>query len=144
MLATSAPEEEFENLGEVLEIDEHVAAVTSAGDVERAKPAPDILTVAFEKAGVTPDRAIMVGDSVGDVEAAKRAGVQCVVLLSGGTGAAEVRVVCAERVSRSVLRLVLSAAAPAGAVKTRDRTVRVRVRVLETSNSKPMRSACTA
>lgn len=89
VLATSAPEDELERLRAVLKIDEQVATVTSAGDVEEAKPAPDIVAVALERAGVTPDRAMMIGDSIWDVEAAARAGVRCIALRSGGTEGAE-------------------------------------------------------
>ena len=49
---------------------------TSSADVEASKPAPDLLQLALEKAGAPPDvSSVMVGDSVWDVEAAKRAGM---------------------------------------------------------------------
>jgi phosphoglycolate phosphatase-like HAD superfamily hydrolase len=63
--------------------------VTSAADVGEAKPAPDVVQVALERAGVDAEHAVMVGDTVWDIEAAARAGVRCVALRSGGTGGAE-------------------------------------------------------
>jgi histidinol phosphatase-like enzyme len=60
VLATSAPDDELEVLRELLEVDEHLAVVTSAGDVDVAKPAPDLLHVALEKAGVEASDAVMV------------------------------------------------------------------------------------
>ncbi|RFA18132.1 HAD family hydrolase [Subtercola boreus] len=84
VLATSAPEEELKILLGVLEVDDSVQAVTSSEDVGTAKPDPDIIQSALEKAGVSADQAVMVGDSVWDVEAAKRAGVQSIGVLSGG------------------------------------------------------------
>ena len=91
VLATSAPPEELEMLLEVLDMGDTLDVVTSAQDAETAKPDPDILTVAVERAGVSPDRAVMVGDAVWDVQAAARAGVPCVGVLSGGTGRDELR-----------------------------------------------------
>jgi phosphoglycolate phosphatase-like HAD superfamily hydrolase len=63
--------------------------VTSSSDVDMAKPDPDIVRVALDRAGVGPDRAVFVGDTVWDVEAAARAGVECLCLRSGGISKAE-------------------------------------------------------
>jgi len=89
VLATSAPQDELDRLLPVLDIDEHTHAVTSGEDVETAKPRPDIIEVALERAGVEASRAFMVGDSVWDIAAADRAGVRCIGVLSGGTGAGD-------------------------------------------------------
>jgi HAD superfamily hydrolase (TIGR01509 family) len=89
VLATSAPEDELKTLRKVLNRDDIVSAITSSGDVETAKPDPDIVCVALDRAGVGPDRAVFVGDSVWDVAAAARAGVECVCLRSGGISQAE-------------------------------------------------------
>ena len=42
------------------------------GDVDEAKPAPDIFAIALERAGVPASEAVVVGDTVWDVEAASR------------------------------------------------------------------------
>ena len=89
VLATSAVPEELERLRAVLDVDDAIAEVVSAEDVEQAKPAPELVEVALERAGVPPECAIFVGDSVWDVEASRRAGVPCIGLLSGGFGKAE-------------------------------------------------------
>ncbi|MCU1583913.1 MAG: family hydrolase [Microbacteriaceae bacterium] len=89
VLATSAPEDELQLLRSALKIEDDVATVTSAADVGEAKPAPDVVQVALQRAGVDAENAVMVGDTVWDVEAANRAGVRCVALRSGGTGGAE-------------------------------------------------------
>ena len=91
VLATSASSEELDALLEVLDLGSAVAAVTSAKDVEAAKPHPDLVEVALDRAGVGPDRAVFVGDTVWDVEASGRAGVTCVGVLSGGISEAELR-----------------------------------------------------
>ena len=54
--------------------------------------------MALDKAGVPPDEAVFIGDTVWDVEACRKAGVRCIGVLSGGVsrdelisaGAAEV------------------------------------------------------
>jgi len=86
VLATSAPAEELEALLGVLDLEQSTYAVTSAEDVETAKPEPDIIHVALEKGGVTPANAVMIGDATWDMIAAGRAGVASIGLLSGGTG----------------------------------------------------------
>ncbi|RFA08872.1 HAD family hydrolase [Subtercola boreus] len=91
VLATSAPEDELKKLREALDAEDSLHAVTSADDVETAKPEPDVVRVALERAGVDASRAVMVGDTVWDVEAAARAGVSCIGVLSGGIGAAALR-----------------------------------------------------
>ena len=89
VLATSAPEDELSMLRAVLDRDSIVAAVTSAADVDAAKPNPGIVEVALDRAGVTAARAVLVGDAVWDAVASVRAGVPMIGLLSGGVSGAE-------------------------------------------------------
>jgi HAD superfamily hydrolase (TIGR01509 family) len=84
-LASSSEEDDVEALLRALDCDEAIAAVTSAGDVERAKPSPEVLDVAMDKAGLSPDRSVLVGDTVWDIESARRAGLECISVLTGGT-----------------------------------------------------------
>jgi phosphoglycolate phosphatase-like HAD superfamily hydrolase len=62
---------------------------TLVDTVKRTKPAPDLVEVARTK--VTVEEAVMVGDSTWDAEAAARAGVPTVGLLTGGFSEAELR-----------------------------------------------------
>lgn len=89
VLATSAPEDELKLLRKVLDCDELIAAVTSSADVDTAKPKPDIIEVALERAGVTAQHAVFVGDAIWDAEACSRAKVTCIGVLSGGVSASE-------------------------------------------------------
>ncbi|MGB8963597.1 MAG: HAD family hydrolase [Pseudonocardiaceae bacterium] len=89
VLATSAAPDELERLRSVLDIEDAVAEITAADDVEAAKPAPDLVQVALHRAGVTADRAVFLGDTVWDVQACGKAGVTCVGVLTGGISAAE-------------------------------------------------------
>ncbi|WP_395307645.1 HAD family hydrolase [Mycobacterium sp. AMU20-3851] len=89
VLATSAPEDELATLRAVLDRDELVSVVTSAGDVETAKPEPDIVQIALGRAEVSPQRAVFVGDAVWDAQAGVAAGVTCIGVLSGGVSRSE-------------------------------------------------------
>jgi len=89
VLATSAPEDELKTLRAVLDVDDHLTDVTSSEDVETAKPDPDIVKVALERAGEAPDDTVFVGDTIWDVQAAGRAGVRTIGVRSGGVSEEE-------------------------------------------------------
>jgi HAD superfamily hydrolase (TIGR01509 family) len=89
VLATSAPEDELAILRDVLDRENVVSEVTSSGDVDTAKPNPDIVEIGLARAGVSEDRAVLVGDTVWDAKASARAGVTSIGLLSGGVSRAE-------------------------------------------------------
>jgi HAD superfamily hydrolase (TIGR01509 family) len=91
VLASSASERELSALRAALGADDVIHTATSASDAGASKPDPDILGVALDASGVAADRTLLVGDSVWDVYAARRAGIPCVGLTCGGTGAAELR-----------------------------------------------------
>ena len=57
---------------------------TTSDDADRSKPDPDILVAALEKSGASPERAIMVGDTPYDIEAAGRAGLATIAFRCGG------------------------------------------------------------
>jgi phosphoglycolate phosphatase-like HAD superfamily hydrolase len=106
VLATSASPEELDALRKTLDSDDVIDAITSSEDVESAKPEPDLVQVALQRASVGADRAVFVGDTVWDVEAASQAGVPCVAVLTGGISAAELRQAGAVAVYRSVAELL--------------------------------------
>jgi HAD superfamily hydrolase (TIGR01509 family) len=84
VLATSAPKDELSILRQVFGRDDILSAVSSSADVDAAKPRPDIVGMALQRAGVTADRAVFVGDTIWDIRAAGRASVSCVCARSGG------------------------------------------------------------
>ena len=67
-------------------------------EVQRAKPDPDLFLAAAERLNVPITRAMVVGDSVWDLLAARRAGCLGIGLLSGGYGKDELEQVGAYRV----------------------------------------------
>ncbi len=105
VLATSAPEDELAILREVLDCDDLVSAVTSSADVDTAKPQPDIVEIALDRAGVDAANAVFVGDAVWDVEACQRAGVRTLAVLSGGVSQCELENAGAERVFENAMEL---------------------------------------
>jgi HAD superfamily hydrolase (TIGR01509 family) len=84
VLATSAGEEELALLRSALDCEDLICAVTSSADAERAKPHPDIVATALERVEADPADAILLGDTIWDVLAARRAGVPAAAVLSGG------------------------------------------------------------
>jgi HAD superfamily hydrolase (TIGR01509 family) len=120
VLASSANPGELDKLQAVLGAGEAVDEATSAGDVDQSKPAPDLVEVALDKAGLGPAEAMFVGDAVWDVQACQRAGVACVGVLSGGISAAELLDAGAVRVYRDAAEILAAFPAsllggPAGA-----------------------------
>lgn len=106
VLATSADPNELEHLLEVLELGDRVHAITSAQDVDRAKPNPDLVDAALAASGVGAEKAVFVGDTVWDVKAADAAGVPCVAVRTGGIGPQELSEAGAQEVYDDVVALV--------------------------------------
>lgn len=83
MLATSASDRELERHLDVLDARGIVDGWTSADDVGHSKPCPDLFEAAARKAGVTPEEALVVGDTPYDIMAAGTAGIRTVAVRSG-------------------------------------------------------------
>ena len=82
VLASSAKQDEVEHYLDLLDARELADGWTTSDDVEATKPEPDLVQAAVEKAG--GGDAVMVGDSTWDCEAAKRAGIETIAVLTGG------------------------------------------------------------
>lgn len=92
VLASSAQQRHVEVFLDKLDARDLAADWTTSADVENSKPAPDLLQVAIKKLGMPPDASsVMIGDSVWDVEAAKKAGMPAIAVRSGGFGDDELR-----------------------------------------------------
>jgi HAD superfamily hydrolase (TIGR01509 family) len=107
VLASSAGAHELPALIRTLGGMENIDLATSADDVENAKPEPDLFEVAMSRAGVQAANAVAVGDTVWDIEAARRAGIGCVAVLTGGTCAGELRAAGALAVHSDVAELLM-------------------------------------
>jgi membrane protein len=83
VLASSAKKDEVAHYLRLLDARKLVDAVTSIDDVDASKPEPDVFEAALAKAGVDADAAIAVGDTIYDIEAARRIGLATIGLTSG-------------------------------------------------------------
>ncbi|KLI06222.1 HAD family hydrolase [Mycolicibacterium conceptionense] len=106
VLASSAPEDELAITRKILDSDDAIAAATSSKDVDTAKPDPSIVQIALERAGVSAEQAVFVGDAVWDGEAATRLGVPFIGLRCGGVADSELEKAGAQAVFDDPLDLL--------------------------------------
>jgi HAD superfamily hydrolase (TIGR01549 family) len=91
-LASSAKADELKTYKKLANIEDLVEEETSSDDAEKSKPHPDIFEAALSRLDDTrPSEAIVVGDTPYDAEAAGKAGLQTIGLLSGGFPEADLR-----------------------------------------------------
>lgn len=89
VVASSGEREQTDRLLDLLGNADLLAERISGSEAEQGKPEPDLIEVALDRAG--SGRAVVVGDAVWDVEAARKAGVPCIGVLTGGFSAGELR-----------------------------------------------------
>ena len=89
VLASSAKENEVDHYLDLLDARKLADGWTTSADVAATKPEPDLVLAALEKAG--GGDATMVGDTTWDCEAAARAGVATIAVLTGGFSQQELR-----------------------------------------------------
>jgi len=105
VLASSAKEHELDYYLDLLDARELADALTSSADVEATKPDPDLVVASLEKTGDV-ERSVLVGDSKWDCEAAKRADVPVLAVLTGGFSPEELKEAGAEAVFESPAELL--------------------------------------
>ena len=89
VLATSGKAADLDWMQPAIGAEDAVTGATTSEDVDEGKPEPDLLTTAMRDHGLDPERTVAVGDTVWDVEAARKAGIPCIALTCGGIGAGE-------------------------------------------------------
>jgi HAD superfamily hydrolase (TIGR01549 family) len=82
VLASSAPQNQLDYYLDKLVARDLVDGWTTSEDVEATKPEPDLVRAALAKAG--GGESIMVGDTTWDIEAARRAGLETLCVMTGG------------------------------------------------------------
>jgi HAD superfamily hydrolase (TIGR01509 family) len=92
---------------ELLGVDPERTVVVTRDDVRRAKPDPDLFWAAATRLGADIEAAVIVGDSIWDMLAARRARGLGVGLLSGGYGQDELERAGAVRVYEDPADLLL-------------------------------------
>jgi HAD superfamily hydrolase (TIGR01549 family) len=105
-IATSGRLESARHSLQLLELDQDVPIITR-DQVRHAKPDPDLFLAAAEKLGVHITDSVVIGDSIWDLLAARRARALGVGLLSGGYGREELERAGAYRVYNDPADLLL-------------------------------------
>lgn len=91
-VASSAEASEVRAVLERARLTDLAEVVVTGDDVARSTPCPDVFGTALERLGpLGRGRAVAVGDSPYDAQAARRAGLATLGVLSGGFTAAELR-----------------------------------------------------
>jgi HAD superfamily hydrolase (TIGR01509 family) len=103
-IATSGRRPEIDASLAVLDVPDETVVV-QRGDVERAKPAPDLFLECARRLDADTDECFVVGDAVWDLLAARRARMLSIGLLSGGYGDDELTRAGAFRVYRDPAEL---------------------------------------
>lgn len=89
-LASSAKSEELQSYKKIARIEDLIEEETSTDDAEKSKPEPDIFLAAIKKLkSVKASEAIIVGDTCYDTEAAVKAKIKCIGVLTGGWATSE-------------------------------------------------------
>lgn len=83
---TNKPKQYTEPLMAALGLTASACAIVSADEVPKAKPAPDGLLLACQRAGVAPEHCWYVGDDKRDIDAGRAAGMKTVAAAWGYEG----------------------------------------------------------
>lgn len=104
VLASSGRPEHTRHFLELLDGEDAVDHIARGAGETDSKPAPDLIEKAVAEAD--GEHPMVIGDSVWDAEAARRAGALAVGLLTGGTGAAELEAAGAQTVCENIAALL--------------------------------------
>jgi HAD superfamily hydrolase (TIGR01509 family) len=77
-IASAAPRLNVEAIMGALGIESFFGAISSAEDVQRGKPDPQVFLVAAERLGIPPARCIVVEDAPAGIEGAHRGGMRAI------------------------------------------------------------------
>lgn len=85
---------------------DYFGSAVGMGDVENAKPAPDMILKSMEELGFSPGESAYVGDTEDDMAAARAAGVKGIGMTSGNSPAEKLLGAGAWRVADSIEELI--------------------------------------
>lgn len=106
VFATSAKQQDIDDLLRALDVTDRVDHVINSADVEAAKPSGDIFEAGLRAAGTDTQDSLVVGDTVWDVEAASKVGLKVAAVETGGNGRLELLEAGAVSVHRDAAHLV--------------------------------------
>jgi len=81
-VASSAPRANIAAILDALKLEHVFDAIVSAEDVQRGKPDPQVFLVAADRVSVPPARCIVLEDAPAGIEAARRAGMKSIGVLT--------------------------------------------------------------
>jgi HAD superfamily hydrolase (TIGR01509 family) len=84
VLSTSSDKEDVATYKRIIGIEDLVDEEATASDAQESKPEPDIFAVALKKIGAPADRAVALGDTPYDAQAAGKLGIRVIGLTCGG------------------------------------------------------------
>jgi len=105
-LASSAHQREIEDYKRIANIEDIIEESSSSDDANRSKPHPDIFEATLKKLGVEAKNALALGDTPYDAEAAGKANVWTVGVMTGGWTEAELLAAGCIEVYRDVAELL--------------------------------------
>lgn len=105
VLASSAKADEVEYYVGLLDAATIVDGWTTSADVESTKPAPDLVNAGLGRVDAHASEAVMIGDTPWDIEAASKAGVPTLAVVTGGFSEQELQDAGARAVYESVAEL---------------------------------------
>jgi len=105
-LASSAKKKDIEDYKRIMQVEDMLDEATSADDVDRAKPHPDVFSATLKRLGLEAKDCIALGDTPYDAEAAGKAGVRTVGVETGGWTQAELMEAGCVEVYASVAELL--------------------------------------
>jgi HAD superfamily hydrolase (TIGR01509 family) len=83
-VASSADKDELEPMLEIIGAVDLIEEETSSKDTKKSKPDPDVMQVTLERIDLPSDTVLMIGDTVYDIEAAKKVHVDTIAFRCGG------------------------------------------------------------
>ena len=84
VIVTSAAEEELKDLLKIAGLEDLAASAVVATEGMPSKPDADLILKALHQLAFEPGQVVMLGDTEYDIEAARRAGVDCLAVRTGG------------------------------------------------------------
>jgi phosphoglycolate phosphatase-like HAD superfamily hydrolase len=104
-LATDCAKDQLTHYLDVTDVREFVDAIACDEDIRRGKPAPNVVDVALRKVRAGRRPAVMVGDTPFDAQAARKAGVIPVGVLTGHFSEAQLREASCRAVFRDLVAM---------------------------------------
>ncbi len=83
-LASSASEEDLKIYKKIANMEDLIEESSSSDDAKKSKPHPDIFSATLGKLGLSAEKAVALGDTPYDAEAAGKAGLRTIGLTCGG------------------------------------------------------------